>query len=103
MNQIAAPETVSGSQTLAVSSTAVSLTVPAGANHARAQVLSAPIRCWSDGSTPTSSQGEKVDIEGYIYLYGAELKNFKAIRESGTDASLQISYYKAGYEPGPGR
>lgn len=100
---IAAPEPILGAQSLTVSNTAVGLTPPGGANYARAQVLTAPIRCWPDGSTPTAAQGEEANITDVIHLYGSELKNFRAIRETAVDASLQISYYKAGYEPGSGR
>lgn len=86
-----------GKQTgLAVAGTAVSLTQPSGAK-ARAAIIevgTAAIRFWVDGSTPTASEGHRADVAATIELNSAaEVANFKAIRESGVSAKLEITYF----------
>jgi len=83
---------VSG-ETITVSSTAKSLTVPGGANCAIMRVSGASIRFTVDASTPTASSGMLVLADEFIN-YGAEysLPLFRAIRVS-TDATLDVLYY----------
>ena len=87
---------LSDPQTLAVSSTAVSLTVPARANAALITVESNSIRWWDDGSTPTSTTGHLATSGTQVMYFDTGdrdlIVNFKAIRVT-SDATLQISYY----------
>lgn len=87
-----------GKQTgLTIDSTSggLSLTLPTTPRPLAAyvQVFSAPIRFWVDGSAPTATAGHRADVYEAIELYGAEVANFKAIRETGVSASLEITYY----------
>jgi len=74
-------------------STAVSLLPPDGASWALIQTLSAPIRWWDDGSTPTVSQGFLLAAGLYLEFTG-EFSKFKAIAESGTP-TLNVSFYRS--------
>ena len=89
----------SSSAVLSVSTSSVGLSSPPdAATKARVQVLTANIRFWVDGSTPTASQGVQAGPGHVIILYRTEIDNFKAIREGGTDSSLQVSYFAGSYE-----
>jgi hypothetical protein len=84
----------SGKQMLSPTvSTAVTLTPPKGASWAFIQPLSANVRWWDDGSTPTVSQGFQLAAGAYLEFTG-DLKAFKAIAESGTP-TLNVSYYSS--------
>jgi len=83
-----------GYQQLAVSSTAVALTVPAGTTRAVCKVATNAIRYRDDGVNPTATVGYPVAANGELELHGTEqLSAFKAIRQS-SDATLDILYYK---------
>jgi hypothetical protein len=74
-------------------SSVVQLTPPKGASWALLQTLSAPIRWWDDGSTPTVSQGFRLAAELYMELTD-ELKAFRACAESGTP-TVNVTYYRS--------
>lgn len=84
-----------GYQKLTVSSTAVGLTVPAGASRALLVVEAQPIRYRDDGTDPTADIGmlavanTRFEIESRSSLLA-----FKAIKDDATDAVLSISYYR---------
>lgn len=83
-----------GFQQLTVSTTAVGLTVPAGATRAVCRVQAQPLRWRDDGTNPTSSVGMLTAATVTFELDGVySLNAFKAIRSGGTDAVLEISYY----------
>jgi len=84
---------VSG-ETITVSSTAKSLTVPSGANCALMRVSDASIRFTVDASTPTASSGMLVLADEFInYTTAHGLSLFRAIRVTSTDATLDVLYY----------
>jgi hypothetical protein len=84
----------SGKQMLSPTvSTAVTLTPPKGASWALIQALSAPVRWWDDGSTPTVSQGFQL-VAGVYFEFSGDFLKFKAIAESGTP-TLNVSYYRS--------
>lgn len=74
-------------------STVVQLTPPSGAAWALIQPLSANVRWWDDGSTPTVSQGFQY-VAGVFFEYTGDLKAFRAVAESGTP-TLNVSYYRS--------
>ena len=84
-----------GYEQVTVSTTAVGLTVPDGANRAVVVVEAQPLRCRDDGTDPTASVGmlcvaaTRFDIESREALLA-----FKAIRSGGTNSVLSVSYYK---------
>jgi len=86
-----------GKQTgLSVGATAVTLTMPSGPKPrvAEVQVMGAPIRYWTDGSTPTATQGLRLEpYERKGLASYAEVVNFSAIREGSTSATLEVMYY----------
>ena len=86
--------TVSGAQfALAVSSTAVTLTVPAAANVAEIYVRSFPVVFTRDGTTPTATKGFQANVDDMIKLNSTdELDQFKVIRQS-SDATLDVEYF----------
>jgi hypothetical protein len=84
-----------GYQQLTVSTTAVALTVPAGATRAVCQVVAQPIRYRMDGTAPTSLIGYPAVATTVIEVNGMDnIKAFRAIRSGGTDATLEILYFQ---------
>jgi hypothetical protein len=86
------PTVVSGAQyALAVSSTAVTLTVPSGATHALVTVHGDAVNFTEDGSTPTATNGLRLPV-GFIGELALP-QALKFIRVSG-DATLNVAYRK---------
>jgi hypothetical protein len=84
----------SGRQVLSPTiSTTVSLSAPSGASWALIQPLGANIRWWSDGSTPTVSNGFQL-AAGVYHEFTGDLKKYRAIAESGTP-SVNVEYYRS--------
>lgn len=84
-----------GYQQITVSTTAVGLTVPAGASRAIVVVEAQPIRYRDDGTDPTSSVGMLCQANLRFELESqASMLAFKAIRQGASDATLSVSYYK---------
>jgi hypothetical protein len=85
-----------GQQTLAVSSSAVSITI-AGSNVERmiVRVRDADIRWDVAGNTPTSSAGfpEYADTD-FMITDEVEVANFKAIRKASTDAEINVLFQR---------
>jgi hypothetical protein len=82
-----------GYEQLAVSDTAVALTVPPGTMRAKVCVEDQPIRWRDDGEDPTDAIGMLQKADTYFDLWGGEsIKAFKAIK-TGMDANLSINYY----------
>ena len=83
-----------GYQQITVSTSAVGLTVPAGATRAVLGIEAQPLRYRDDGTDPTTSVGFLVAAGGTMELDSKEsLEAFKAIRSSGSDATLNVLYY----------
>jgi hypothetical protein len=89
--------TPSAHETVAVSSTAKSLTAAkygTKAIKALIQVQGNPIRYWLDGTEPTSSVGFYCYADDSIELESLEeIQGFRAIRV-GSDATLAVQYYE---------
>lgn len=79
-------------QQLTVSSTAVSLTVPAGAEIAVLHVETDDIRYRDDGTAPTSTIGMRVEQDTTFLACGLALSRLQMIRVT-TDATVGVSYY----------
>lgn len=80
-------------QGLSVSSTAVGLTVPSGANAALIQVHSNTVRS-AIVTDPTTTLGLAFVAGDFFYVYGVKnLSSIKFIRESA-DATLSIQYFR---------
>lgn len=84
-----------GYQQLTVSTSAVGLTVPAGASRAVVIVEAQPIRYRDDKTDPTASVG-MLCAAGLRFEIDSRqsMLAFKAIRQGGTDGVLNVSYYK---------
>ena len=85
----------SQSESITVDDTAggTSLSAPSKARTASIQVLTANIRFWTDGGTPTTSAGIRAGDGDWILLSTPdEISGFKAIREGSTSATLQVTY-----------
>jgi hypothetical protein len=95
-------------ENITVSSSVVGLSAakiqPASGKAALAAYISidsAYIRWRSDGGDPAAGSSGHVAYDGSvapymsIWLTGTEnLKNFRAIRDTGTDAMLRVTYYR---------
>ena len=92
-------------ETLTVSNSAVSLTSSTyaptptasgtGAVMAMFTVENDSLRFWTDGGTPTSSQGFLAVVGSAIYLCSPnEIRGFKAIRSASTDVPIQVEYFR---------
>ena len=79
-------------QNLTVSSTAVTLTVPAAARQATVYVENQPVRWTTDTTTPTSTVGVPAKADSVLVVCGASMSACKVIRSGSTDASLAVSY-----------
>lgn len=78
-----------------VSTTAVTLTKPAGASRAIVMVEDQPIRYREDGTAPTSSVGVLCPAGTRFELESSSaISNFKAIRSGGTDGVISVNYYR---------
>ena len=67
---------------------------PAMASHsfiARIDVEGAEIRYWTDGSTPTPTEGILAGPGAILYVYATDITRFRATRTT-VDAVLQVSY-----------
>lgn len=83
-----------GTQTaLTISDTAISLTVPTGANSAVIGVRGASIRYRDDGTAPTATTGIQVDAGDVIVVCSGSIARFQMIRTAG-DATVNILYYQ---------
>lgn len=84
-----------GYQQVTVSTTAIALTVPDGANRAVAVVEAQPLRYRDDSVDPTATVGMLLPAATIFNIESREgLLAFKAIRSGGTDSVLSVSYYK---------
>jgi len=87
---------------ITVSTVAVGLTTATyamtgwgNAQKAVIQVLTAGIRCRTDGTAPTSSTGFAESVGSSFELENeAEIVNFKAIRSGAGDAKIVVTYYR---------
>lgn len=83
-----------GYEQVTVSSTALGLTVPAGAERAVFGVEAQPLRYTTDGTIPTASLGFLVKADVSFEIYGSKaLRDFLAIKDDATDAILNVNYY----------
>lgn len=84
-----------GYQQITVSSTAIGLTIPKGAQKAVFAVEAQPLRYRNDGVDPTASVGMLCAAGVQFEMHTKEaLEKFKAIRSGGTDSVLSVTYYK---------
>lgn len=84
-------------ETLTVAATAVGLTAATYLNATRAEltVTKAQINMWVDGTDPTATVGEPVQIGDRIILKSAaQIAGIKFIRTSLTSAELPVHYFK---------
>lgn len=78
---------------LAVSTTVVTLTVPAAAMVAEIYVRTASVVFARSGTDPTATQGFQADPGDIILLNSrSELDRFEVIRQGATDATLDVEY-----------
>lgn len=87
------PLLIVGHETIAVSTTAVGLTVPAAlVTHAIIRVNDNNVRWRADGTDPTSADGKTQLAGDEFELTGEnEITRFKAIRET-SDAEIDVIY-----------
>jgi hypothetical protein len=71
--------------------------IPDNAEYAEGFVRTAPVVFSTDGATtPTSTKGTVANQGDIIVLRGRqEIKNFSAVREGGTSASIDWEFYTA--------
>ena len=85
---------VGGYQQLTVSTSAVALTVPAGALYAVAILeITNGIRYRDDGTNPTSAVGMPIAGGGWFPICALQLAPMRLIRSGAADAVVNISYY----------
>lgn len=79
---------------LSISTTVVTLTVPAAAMCGEIYVRTASIVFTRSTTDPTATLGFQADPNDIIMLNSrAELDRFEAIRQGGTDASVDVEYF----------
>jgi hypothetical protein len=89
-------EPISGRQDLTIDATAggLALTVPATAVAGFGVVETAAIRFTLEGTAPTATVGTNLAAGDIIIFESrAELLGFKAIRMTGTSATLHVEYF----------
>lgn len=86
--------TASNQYGLAISTTAVSLTVPTSAMVGEIYVRTASIVFKRDTGTPTATEGFQANVADIIVLNSRdELDGFRAVRQGGTDATLDVEFF----------
>ena len=83
-------------EVVTVGSTAVGLTSDTYLDAIKAEMTleTAQIRKWADGTDPTPSVGQIVEIGDIIVLISAaQIAGFKAIRTGSTSGILSVEYY----------
>jgi hypothetical protein len=83
-------------ETLTVAATAIGLTAGKYGDAIRAEMSLelAQIRMWDDGTDPTATVGDPVNVGDRIILKSAaQIAGFKAIRTGGTSGKLSVSYF----------
>lgn len=94
------PSRVTGYEEITVADSAVGFTPSLLSNadglapsKARCKVITDDIRVRMDGTSPTGSVGEIFVANSTFLVYGADnLRNFEAIRDTATNATLQVHY-----------
>lgn len=84
-------------ETITVADSAIGCTAATSVEASRAEMTleTAAIRMWDDGTAPTASVGELVQIGSRIILKSPiQITNFKAIRVGITSAKLTVQYFK---------
>lgn len=83
--------TAKGFQQITALSSAVGLTVPAGAQYARIQCTAQAVRWRDDGTSPTATVGMILPVNTDLWYSG----NLSAIEfiEASASAVLNVSYY----------
>jgi hypothetical protein len=84
-----------GYQQLTVSSTAVSPTLPTGAQVQLMVIVgeTANVRWRDDGTSPTASVGMPLLADQPALAFNGDIARVKFIRQGATDATLNIAYY----------
>lgn len=79
-----------------ISSAVVTLTKPtAKTTSCVILVETAPIRYTMDGTAPTTTVGQLVNVGDRIYLHSpAEIAGFKCIRATGSDGAINVEYWQ---------
>ena len=98
---MAAPATFT-EESITVSTTAVGFTAgtydPGTGGVATGVVVTvetAAIRYWTSGTAPTATTGHVLEPGDVLELDRSEdIKNFKAIRRDGIDATIRVSYFR---------
>lgn len=83
---------VVGFQTITVTNTAQSLTIPDGASIAVMTVETNNIMWRDDGTDPTASVGIRMTTTDQPFVYRGNLKTLKVIEVTGTPV-LNVAYY----------
>jgi len=83
---------------LSITGTATALSATDGdgvpANGAILSVETAPIRYWTDGTTPTATTGHLAEVGDVVELHSrGEVRNFSAIRTGGTSGTIMGTLY----------
>jgi len=90
---VSTPLSPEGYEQIAVSTTAVSLTLPnSKVKVAICVVEDQDVRWRDDGVDPTESVGMLIKVNNCFAICASSLGRFRVIR-SGPDATLNISYY----------
>lgn len=79
-------------ENLAVSSSAVQLTVPAGAKSALCSVDNVTVRFRVDGSDPTTTVGHLLPLDTYIEFFGDDM-NYVSFISTGAATNVFVTYY----------
>jgi hypothetical protein len=80
-------------ENLAVSGSAVGLTVPNGAVSALISVDNVEVRYRIDGSNPTTTVGHKLPLDTFMEIYRADLDYIKFI-STGAATNVFVTYYQ---------
>lgn len=86
---------------LTVSTTAVSLTLPASTrpSHAIIQVMTANVRWRADGTAPTTSAGivvtagSNIEFMDPMFDYESIIRRIQFIRDDAVDAVLEVAFF----------
>ena len=79
-------------ESLTVSTTVVTLTVPQKATQATIYVRSNTVAWTTDGSTPSTTNGSLAKVDTVLLVCGNAMSRLKMVRQTASDATITVTY-----------
>lgn len=96
MHPVALDLASAATHTSTVTGTAGGLSaIPSDATHALLSIETASLRFLDTGATATATNGHRLAADTFFWISGRQrLLDWSMIRDTGTSATVQVTYYK---------